>query len=108
VVRIGGAPSRVIRVDAAHVAEGLESLQAPDRVCDHLVQQYEFGIVYAVMFEESDVPNLEDTGGSGILHRGVLGPDRIVGKARLYLFDQSAPPVYDHEASFSWTESPLA
>lgn len=59
-------------------------------------------------FLESDVPALTNLGGPGILHEGILGPDRIVGKARLHPGDRPAPRIDDFRQTIAWSKGPLA
>ncbi|HXB71296.1 MAG TPA: hypothetical protein VNY05_23880 [Candidatus Acidoferrales bacterium] len=108
-VMSGAAPSPVIKVDAARLTAALEPLQVNAEACSQLVQRYEHGLIYAVKFVESDVPNLSDRGGSGILYTGTVLSDRIVGKACLDLGDRPAPRKSDDvERMIFWREGPLA
>ena len=99
--------SPVIRVDTARLAAKLSALRQTAETAEDLTRQYKYGLVYAVRFVEEDIPNLFYNRRSGILHRGVLAPDRIVGKARLPLGSRMAPRRDDYGRMFSWCEGPF-
>jgi hypothetical protein len=107
-VRAGGAPSHVIRVNEQSLAAALEPLRSVADTCGALMQRYEYGLVYALKFTESDVLHLSNCGGSGILYRGAISVDRIVGKAKLFLDDRIAPRSSVSKEELGWYKSPLA
>ncbi len=93
----GGDQARNLRRAGGPSAEALQILP----------RQYQYGLVYAVRFFDSDIPNLSYIARDGILHRGALPPDRIVAKARLLLGSRMAPRRDDIGRMLSWCEGPF-
>ncbi len=107
-VRRDGAPSRVIRVNIELLTAEFQSLHPVYELLRVLVQDYKYGVVYAVKLRPEDAVVLSAHGGNGILCTGTLPPDRIAGKAILHLDDQPAPWKTDSiEKLLAWSTSEL-
>jgi hypothetical protein len=111
-MRLGAARPPVIRVNVDSMLPALSPLQNVYEACQKCVSQYKYGLLYAVRFEESDIPNLFNLRGSGILHIGDVPSYRIVGKATLHFGDIDDFEIYKlsgaRDAKYQWDESQLA
>jgi hypothetical protein len=93
-IGMGAARSPVIRVNVESMLQALRPLQSVYEACQQYVSHYEHGLLYAVRFEESDVPDIFNRRGSGILHVGSVPSHRIVGKAILDFRDIDDFEIY--------------
>lgn len=58
----------------------LNALQPVNEFVNSLFEQYQYGIVYAIKFNENDMANLFNAKGMGITHVGTISPNKIVAK----------------------------
>jgi hypothetical protein len=101
----------VIRVNVDSMLPALSLLQSVYEACQQYVSHYKHGLLYAVRFEESDIPSLFNLGGSGILHVGSVPSHRIVGKATLHFGDIDDFEIYKLSgrcgSEYEWDDSQL-
>ncbi len=58
----------------------LIALQPIKQFVDAWFEQYQYGVVYAIKFDERDLSSLFTAGGMGIAHTGTIKPGKIVAK----------------------------
>jgi hypothetical protein len=113
-VKLGAIRSPVILVDVDSMLRALCPLQSVYEASQRYASSYKHGLLYAVRFQESDIPNLFDRGGSGILHVGSLSSERIVGKACLSFGGIDRDEIWklsynqDIKHRLAWDDSQLA
>jgi hypothetical protein len=90
-VRRDGCPSHVIRVDMDWLRAQMCELASVSGEIAKLRAEYRFGLVYAVRFESSDLPNLSNAGGEGIVCSAAVPKTRLLAKSRLQMSGESLP-----------------
>jgi hypothetical protein len=86
-VKSGGIPSKVIKVNLEWLTDRVKELEPLRTRCDSLLHAHRYGIMFAVIFKPEDLAHLEFCPSSGLRCYKPLTPDRIVGKARIFLED---------------------
>jgi hypothetical protein len=77
-------PTPVIQVNLNWLRSKLAELQPLRDKAGNLRNQYRWGVVYAVRFSPDDLQWLADGGSEGVQGFGVIPPEKIAAKARVY------------------------
>ena len=62
------------------LANELKSLQPIKAQIDSIFNAYQYGVIYAIRFDETDLDKMANRGGMGLIHFGPVSPNKIVGK----------------------------
>jgi hypothetical protein len=75
--------TKVAPVNLNWLAERIDELTPLWRRCEALKEKHRYGVVYAVRFEDTDLPYCSFDGGTGLRCNRQLDESRLVAKARL-------------------------
>jgi hypothetical protein len=97
-VRRGDLPCRVIKVNIEWLGSRLQDLKTLEEACEQLLRRYEYGLVYAVKFNQSDLSSLEFSKIWGLRCFAHLPLERLLAKARLHCGDAELNSQNDEDA----------